>query len=160
MAPPRKDIDLIELEKLCQLQCTDEEIAAWFSVSTRTLERRRRDDEDFAEIMLRGRAKGRISVRRAQMRLVEQGNPSLCIWMGKQLLAQVDRVTATVQEPNRLQNMSIDEIYEEIEELARDCPEFTPQLNAVRAEYEELKSWRARKALPAPARVPGSNDDG
>jgi len=29
-------IDLGELEKLCVLQCTDEEISAWFGVSTRT----------------------------------------------------------------------------------------------------------------------------
>ena len=41
MAPHRNDIDLNELEKLSQLQCTDEEVAAWFGVSTRTIERRR-----------------------------------------------------------------------------------------------------------------------
>ena len=35
-------IDLGELEKLCSLQCTDEEIAAWFKVTTRTIERRRK----------------------------------------------------------------------------------------------------------------------
>ena len=30
-------IDLVELEKLCGLQCTDAEIAAWFGVSERTI---------------------------------------------------------------------------------------------------------------------------
>jgi hypothetical protein len=42
--PGRKPvhIDLVELEKLCALQCTDEEIADWFDVSTRTIESRRK----------------------------------------------------------------------------------------------------------------------
>ena len=85
MAARRSDIDLVELEKLCQLSCTDEEIAAWFGTSTRTIERRRREPK-FAEIMARGKAKGRISVRRMQMKLLEQGNATMGIWLGKQLL--------------------------------------------------------------------------
>ena len=64
-------IDLAELEKLCGLQCTDEELAAWFNVTTRTIERKRKNAK-FAEVMNRGKAKGRISVRRQQMKLLEQ----------------------------------------------------------------------------------------
>ena len=88
----RADIDLNELEKLCHLQCTDEEIAAWFNVSTRTIERRRLEPE-FAEIMQRGKAKGRISVRRLQMKLLEEGNATMGVWLGKQILNQVDQIT-------------------------------------------------------------------
>src|SRR6266852_2069257 len=91
MAPRRSEIDLSELEKLCQLQCTDEEIAAWFSVSTRTIERRRLEPE-FAEVMTRGRAKGRISVRRMQMKMLEEGNATMGVWLGKQILGQADQV--------------------------------------------------------------------
>jgi hypothetical protein len=47
-------IDLEQLEKLCGLQCTDAEIAAWFHVSTRTIENRRKH-RTFAEAMERGR---------------------------------------------------------------------------------------------------------
>src|SRR5450759_2548539 len=65
-------IDLIELEKLCSLQATDEELASFFGVSVRTVENRRKQPK-FAEAMNRGRAKGRISVRRAQMKLLESG---------------------------------------------------------------------------------------
>ena len=32
-------IDLAELEKLCALQCTDEDVAAFFGVTVRTIER-------------------------------------------------------------------------------------------------------------------------
>ena len=84
-------IDLAELEKLSVLQCTDEEIAAWFGVSTRTIERRRLEPK-FADVMQRGKAKGRISVRRMQMKLLEDGNATMGVWLGKQLLAQTDQV--------------------------------------------------------------------
>jgi hypothetical protein len=83
------EIDLVELEKLCVLQCTDAEIAAWFGVSTRTIEQRRKQPQ-FAEVMRRGKAKGRISVRRAQMKLLEAGNGTMGVWLGKQLLGQRD----------------------------------------------------------------------
>src|SRR5258708_6386179 len=69
-------IDEAELEKLAVLQCTDEEIAAWFGVTTRTIERRRKVPK-FAEILARGKAKGRISVRRQQMKLLEKGNATM-----------------------------------------------------------------------------------
>ena len=97
----RARIDEGELEKLAMLQCTDEEVAAWFGVTTRTIERRRKTGR-FAEIMERGRAKGRISLRRTQMRLAEQGSGSVAIWLGKQLLGQVDHIDHHVEQSNVL----------------------------------------------------------
>jgi pantoate kinase len=66
MARPEAKIDIGELEKLCTMQCTDEEVAAFFGVSTRAIERRRRQPR-FAEVMERARAKGRVSVRRKSL---------------------------------------------------------------------------------------------
>jgi hypothetical protein len=83
------ELDLVELQKLCTLQCTNEEIAAWFNCSVRTVETYSKKPE-FAEVMQRGRAKGRISVRRAQMKLLESGNATMGVWLGKQLLGQRD----------------------------------------------------------------------
>ena len=82
-------IDLVELQKLCTLQCTHEEIAAWFHCSVRTIEKYAKKQE-FAEVMARGRAKGRISVRRAQMKLLDAGNATMGVWLGKQFLGQRD----------------------------------------------------------------------
>ena len=90
----RAAIDLVELEKLCMLQCTDEEIAAWFDVSTRTIERRRLEPK-FANVMERGKAKGRISVRRLQMKMLEDGNATMGVWLGKQILGQADQVVSS-----------------------------------------------------------------
>jgi hypothetical protein len=84
-------IDLTQLERLCVLQCTDEELADWFGVSSRTIEKRRQKPE-FAEAMRRGRVRGRISVRRAQMKLLQAGNSTLAVWLGKQLLGQRENV--------------------------------------------------------------------
>ena len=92
--PGRKpvSVDLLELEKLCSLHCTDQELADWFGVSTRTIEARKKHRE-FAEAMQRGRAKGRISVRRAQMKMLETGNGTMGVWLGKQMLGQRDTIT-------------------------------------------------------------------
>ena len=85
------NIDLAELERLCAMQCTDEEIAHWFSVTTKTIERRRKEPE-FAEVMERGKAKGRISLRRQQLKLLEAGNATMGVWLGKQYLGQTDEI--------------------------------------------------------------------
>jgi len=82
-------IDLIELEKLCSIQCTDEDLAGFFGVTTRTIENRRKKSE-FREAMERGRAKGRVSVRRAQFKLLEKGDAGTAKWLGKQYLGQRD----------------------------------------------------------------------
>jgi hypothetical protein len=84
-------IDIGELEKLCAMQATDEEIASWFNVSTRTIERRRKVVK-FADVMERGRAKGRLSIRRMQIKLLESGNATMAVWLGKQYLGQTDQV--------------------------------------------------------------------
>ena len=92
-------IDVVELEKLCSLQCSDEELAAWFGVSVRTIQGRRAQPE-FGDVMRRGKARGKVSVRRAQMRLVEAGNVPMIIWLGKHLLGQGEtRSRAGWQEP-------------------------------------------------------------
>ncbi|MGA3028035.1 MAG: hypothetical protein ABSF98_25060 [Bryobacteraceae bacterium] len=91
MARPEANIDLAELEKLCSMQCTDEEVAAFFGVSTRTIERRRKV-ERFREIMDNAKAKGRISVRRSLFRLAANGNIAAAIFLAKNLLGYRDVV--------------------------------------------------------------------
>ena len=91
MARPESKIDLVELEKLCGMQCTDEEVAAFFGVSTRTVERRRRV-ERFREVRERARAKGRVSVRRNLFRLASNGNVAAAIFLAKNLLGYRDVV--------------------------------------------------------------------
>lgn len=85
----RVQIDPVELEKLCGLHCTDEEIAGFLGVSVRTLERRKRTPA-FAEAMGRGRARGRLSLRRSLWGLALKGNPAANIFLAKNLLGYRD----------------------------------------------------------------------
>jgi hypothetical protein len=91
MARPEAKIDLMELEKLCGMQCTDEEIAAFFNVSTRTIERRRKVKR-FSEIMDHAKAKGRVSVRRSLFRMAAKDNVAAAIFLSKNLLGYRDVV--------------------------------------------------------------------
>jgi len=93
VARPEASIDLAELEKLCGMQCTDEEIAAFFGVSTRTIERRRKVPK-FGEIMDSAKAKGRVSVRRSLFKLANNGNVAAAIFLAKNLLGYRDVVNS------------------------------------------------------------------
>ena len=94
------NIDLAELEKLASLQCTDEELAAWFGVSTRTIERRKVTSRSFAEAIGRGRAKGRTSLRRSLWGLAVKGNPAANIFLAKNLLGYKDYFANEHSGPN------------------------------------------------------------
>jgi hypothetical protein len=89
MARPRKKIDLGELEKLYQLQCTEKEVAAFLGISVKTLERRRQISK-FAEAMEAAKAKGRVSVRRMLFALAAKGNVAAAIFLAKNTIGYKD----------------------------------------------------------------------
>jgi hypothetical protein len=89
MPRPKAKIDMVELEKLCGMQCTDEEIAAWFGVCTKTIERLRQKVQ-FREVMEAGKAKGRVSLRRSLFRLAAAGNIAAAIFLAKNVLGYRD----------------------------------------------------------------------
>ena len=92
-------INLAELEKLCGLQCTDVEIASFFTISVRTVERRKKQPA-FAEAMERGKARGRLSLRRNLWGLAMNGNPSANIFLAKNLLGYKDYVANELSGPD------------------------------------------------------------
>lgn len=91
---PRKEIDSVAFEKLCGLQCTLEEIASFFNVSSDTIERwcEREYEKKFAEVFAEKRANGKISLRRTQWALAEK-SPAMAIFLGKQYLGQRENVS-------------------------------------------------------------------
>src|ERR1019366_3440511 len=94
------NIDVEQLEKLCGLQCTDEDLAGYFGVNVRTIERRRRRQASFAGAMERGRAKGRISVRRGLHLQAAQGKTAASIFLAKNLLGYRDARSNAPGGPN------------------------------------------------------------
>lgn len=97
MARPRKEIDQKQFENLCALQCTEQEICAWFDVCDETLSAwcKRTYKKGFSEVFRQKRGKGKISLRRSQWRLAEN-NAAMAIWLGKQYLEQKDTIEAKV----------------------------------------------------------------
>ena len=87
---PKKEIDYTTVEKLANIQCTQDEIASFLGISTRTLQR----DEQFMELFNRGRENGKMSLRRMQWKHAEKSVP-MAIWLGKQYLGQRDKVEYT-----------------------------------------------------------------
>jgi hypothetical protein len=98
MPRPKTKIDLGELEKLYGMQCTDEEVAAFFNVSARTIERRLQI-KPFREAKERSMAKGRISVRRNLFRQAGS-NIAAVIFLAKNLLNYKDIVSNEHSGPN------------------------------------------------------------
>lgn len=91
MARPCKEIDIKAFENLCGLQCTKDEICAFFEVTDKTLENwcKRTYKTGFSDVFRQKRGKGKISLRRAQFRLAGK-NASMAIFLGKQYLGQSD----------------------------------------------------------------------
>lgn len=89
---PLKEIDQRKFEKLCEMQCTEKEIAAFFDVSEDTILRwcRRTYGASFADVFADKRQLGKISLRRSQWKLA-QNDTRMSIWLGKQYLDQTDK---------------------------------------------------------------------
>ena len=87
---PKKEIDYATVEKLANIQCTQEEIASFLGISTRTLQR----DEQFMELFNKGHESGKMSLRRIQWKHAEKSVP-MAIWLGKQYLGQKDVIEAS-----------------------------------------------------------------
>lgn len=88
---PPIEIDQEQFEKLCEIQCTLEEIANVIKCSMDTVERwcKRTYEMSFAEAFKKYSATGKMSLRRNQFKLAET-NATMAIWLGKQYLGQKD----------------------------------------------------------------------
>jgi hypothetical protein len=93
------NIDLEQVEKLAAIQCTEAEIASVLGVSERTIERRKLQP-DFAEAMARGKARGRVSLRRNLWSLANKGQPAANIFLAKNLLGYKDYVANELSGPD------------------------------------------------------------
>lgn len=91
---PCIEIDQEEFEKLCAIQTTLEELSAWFKCSVDTIERwcEKTYKMGFAEVYRQKRGTGKVSLRRAQFQNALKGNTVMQIWLGKQYLAQADKI--------------------------------------------------------------------
>lgn len=89
---PKKIIDKAAFEKLCAIQCTQEEICGVLGVTDKTLNNwcRKEYKATFSEVFREKKQVGKMSLRRSQFKLAEK-NATMAIWLGKQYLDQRDR---------------------------------------------------------------------
>ena len=125
MGRPRVKIDWEQMDKLCQMQCLLEEIAAYFRCSIDTIERacKREHRVTFADYYAEKSAGGRIALRRVQMQTALKGNVTMMTWLGKQLLGQSDKVTSVnkTELDARVAVVDKEEIRRANEELESEC---------------------------------------
>ena len=90
---PPIDIDLNIVKKLCEIQCTGEEIASVLGINYETLLERIKEEgyNTFPEYFKKHCGKGKASLRRYQWKNAEKGNAAMQIWLGKQYLDQKEK---------------------------------------------------------------------
>lgn len=78
-----------EVELMASLGCPDREIAEYFGINEDTLR------YNFKSFLINGKQNLRNSLRKAQIRVAIEGNATMLIWLGKQLLSQQENPYAT-----------------------------------------------------------------
>lgn len=107
---PKKEINQLQFEHLCALQCPEEEIAYHFDCSVDTLQRwcKRTYGTTFAEAYKKHSVDGLITIRAEQFKLAKKGNSTMLIWLGKQLLGQADDKAARADGGGEVVNIEWD----------------------------------------------------
>lgn len=80
----KKIINPREVEKLAAIGMKNSEIAEWFGIDDSTL------SYNFKHEITKGKLNLVQSLRRAQISVALSGNPTMLIWLGRNLLAQSD----------------------------------------------------------------------
>ena len=104
-----------EVELMAKIGCPDREIAEYFGINDDTLR------YNFKDFLIKGRQELKNSLRRAQLRVALDGNATLLIWLGKNILAQSDAPTNT--DDNKPLPWTDDEREEVISELETEFDE-------------------------------------
>jgi hypothetical protein len=85
--PAPVDLDVEQLKKLAAMQCTFEEIAAWFGISRATLYNR----TEYRELIEQERLKALASLRRNMFQSALSGDRQMMVWLSKQYLGMRDK---------------------------------------------------------------------
>lgn len=113
---PKKEIKKLEFEKLCGLQCTQQEICDFLGVDHKTLTRwcKREYGAEYSQVYQEKRTNGKISLRRMQFKLAEK-SAAMAIFLGKNILGQSDYPEiGNEEEIERRANLQVTTIAEQL----------------------------------------------
>jgi len=93
---PMTDKAFRQLVELIKIQCTRDEICEVLGMSDTTLTRRIAERKiegvtNFEALYKKHQGEGKASLRRSQWKAAQDGNPTMLVWLGKQVLGQKDR---------------------------------------------------------------------
>jgi hypothetical protein len=118
-------VPMDEVETMAQIGCTDREIAEHFGIKEDTLRR------NFADYLIKGRSMLKQRLRQAQLRVAFEGNPTMLIWLGRNILGQNENIFAN--DDNKILPFTDDEL----DEIKEDLQEEYDQLNAADSSPED-----------------------
>ena len=106
MARPKKIINQKQFEAMSAIQCTKEEICNVLDVTDKTLNNWCNEvyGQDFSVVFRQKRDGGKTSLRRNQWKLAENGNSTMQIWLGKQILKQSE---SPIQDEIKLKELEL-----------------------------------------------------
>jgi hypothetical protein len=95
---PRKEFSDKDFEKLVamiRIQCTQEEVCSVFDMTADTLNARLQEmgEGNFSDLYKKHQGEGKTSLRRMQWKAAEAGNPTMLVWLGKNMLGQSDKIS-------------------------------------------------------------------
>jgi predicted nucleic-acid-binding Zn-ribbon protein len=95
--PPHRPLTVIDwkqVDLMCAVQCTGEEMASILGIHYDTLATacKREKGCTFSEYFEQKRSTGKMSLRRQQFTIAMKGNPTMLVWLGKNWLGQTDKV--------------------------------------------------------------------
>lgn len=91
MGRPRAELNIKLIRDLARIGCTLAEISSIVGVNEKTIRRRASDEVE------KGHNEMRTTLRRWQYIKAKDGNVAMLIWLGKQFLAQRDRIDETIR---------------------------------------------------------------
>ncbi len=104
-----------EVEHLASLGCTDKDIAEYFGVSESSLR------YNLSVFLIKGRHQLKVSLRQKQLQVALEGNPTMLIWLGRNVLGQNE--TPINNDDNKVLPFTddeLDEIKDNLEEELND----------------------------------------
>jgi len=92
---PKAQLDLGVIERGASIGCSKDELAALCGFARSTFYKYLAEDPAVQEAIDRGASKGQATLRRLQWKGAEEGNATMLVWLGKQLLGQKDSIAHT-----------------------------------------------------------------
>jgi hypothetical protein len=93
---PMTDKEFEQLVNMIRIQCTRDDICHNLNMTETTLNRRIKEQgidgvDNFEALYKKHQGEGKASLRRAQWKAAQDGNPTMLVWLGKQMLGQKDK---------------------------------------------------------------------